>query len=170
MNQEQQKHYEKCLALGTSPALAEMFATGRGPRIGMTDSIFWSGRWEEDSAALRHKRAAAKKAGVSTTGKFYMNQLADYPGDPKAWVSDRHDAQKICEERGWGAQGAVKAKATPEGMGQGAEIPGVTDGVADHIVEEEVQTAALGQPFSVKEKQDLREKIREKRKPSWARK
>lgn len=135
MTPEQKVHYERCLAEGTSPKLAEMFALGIPP-MSNSDREYLEGRcngnqfesqpWVGD---LYRRRAA--DAGVSTTGMVYEPQLADYPGDPSAWVSGRGDVQRVCEERGWGCRGAVTTKRREE-------APGPEIDVADDIVEETV--------------------------------
>lgn len=55
--------------------------------------------------------AAAEAAGVSTTGKEYISQLAKFPCDPEAWVSDASDVKRICEKNNWGCEGMVNVKA-----------------------------------------------------------
>lgn len=37
--------------------------------------------------------------GGSTTGKVYLSSLAEYPGDPRAWVSGKDDVKRVCKER-----------------------------------------------------------------------
>lgn len=41
-----------------------------------------------------------KAKGESTSGKFYVSQLADHPGDHRAWVSDRDELKRKIEARG----------------------------------------------------------------------
>ncbi len=47
-------------------------------------------------------RAAAAKAGQSLNGRFYLSQVARFPGDPEAWVSDKWEARRLAERRGAG--------------------------------------------------------------------
>ena len=160
-----QAHYERCIREGTSPALAEMFALASPPGS-QTDREFLrateNGRqfaktpWIGDAYA-----AKAKKAGVNTTGKVYKSSLARFPGDPRAWVGGRGDVQKVCEQEGWGCDGAVKVKMQePEPAGEVA--------IADDIVERRVaQEIPKGERVGAKERRTIKEKMRNKLKPSW---
>ena len=56
-------------------------------------------------------REQAIKQGISMTGKRYMHSLADYPGDPTAWVSDTHDVKRILKEKNLNSTGVVTNKA-----------------------------------------------------------
>src|SRR5271154_7062156 len=105
MTPAQQAHYDRCIAEGTSPVLAEMFALGQPP-MSNTDREFLAGtengrQFEGQEEVGDYYRQEATKAGVNTTGKVYKNGLARFPGDPEAWVSGRGDVQRVIEERGW---------------------------------------------------------------------
>lgn len=111
-------HYWDCRKKGTSKRLAEMFATGDTPRLN-TDVEFLKGHAngnQFEGGPLANKmgdfyRSVAESEGQSTKGKVYLSGLAAYAGDPRAWVSDRHEAQKVLEERGWHSDGLVDVKA-----------------------------------------------------------
>ncbi len=111
-----QAAYEESREAGESHNIALMCACRQGPGLS-TDTTFTRGfasqPFDGPVNPFVHKRyaAMARKAGVSISGKRYMSGLARYPGDPKAWVSDRSDIKKLCERRGWGCEGAVKVKA-----------------------------------------------------------
>ena len=45
--------------------------------------------------------APAIAAGVHIEGRRYFSELAEYPGDPQAWVADRDEAKQLVESRGW---------------------------------------------------------------------
>jgi hypothetical protein len=115
---EQQDAYDEMRRNGESHKLAEMLALQRTPGA-VTDSTFLAGHVngnqfaDDPNAGARYKREA-EAAGVSTTGKVYLSQLAKYPGDPKAWVSSRGDVARVCKERGWACSGAVKVKSADE--------------------------------------------------------
>lgn len=74
----------------------------------------------------------AEAAGVDITGKVYYGTLAEYPGDPRAWITGRGDAQRLCEERGWGCEGAVNVKMR-EPANPPAEVAVAEDIVRDHV-------------------------------------
>ncbi len=144
MTAEQQKHYDHCIAQGTSATLAEMFALQRGPTLN-TDSTFLAG--EE-------------------TGYKYIHQLADYPGDPKARVSGRGDIQRICEERGFGCSGAVNVKGSDKGRSPAKEI-----GMAPDLVEQYTDRAIAADPgLAEKPREEVKEKVVKRHRPHWAKK
>ena len=116
MTPEQKRHYEKCLAEGTSPVLAEMFALALPPGCN-TDAVFLNDNRHEEQfkdGRVRAFRDRAEKQGVSTNGKVYTGSLARFPGDPMAWVDGRGDVAKICRQRGWNCEGTVAVKGDPE--------------------------------------------------------
>ena len=117
---------------GESHMLAEMFALSQPPQI-RTDNTFMEGHCNgnqfEDKPWLGDWYAAqAKEAGVDITGAVYLSGMARFPGDPEAWVRGRGDVQRLCEERGWGCQGAVQVKRND------FEPPAPDVDVADDIV------------------------------------
>lgn len=115
MTPAQREHYELCLAKGTSPTLAEMFALG-APPMSNTDREFLEGRggcydqFRGQTEVGDYYARLARESGVDTTGRVYLSGLAAYPGDPRAWVSGRGDVKRVCEERGWSAEGSVNVK------------------------------------------------------------
>jgi putative FmdB family regulatory protein len=60
----------------------------------------------------------ARAAGINPTGKTYDYQLANYPGDPRAWIGSDSDLRQVLEERGWGSKGKVKVGAKHDGPGE----------------------------------------------------
>ena len=92
----------------------DMVAHRKGPFL-MTDSVYCEGRcngnqFEATPWVGDHHLAVAKSEGVDITGKVYEPQMAEYPGDPKAWVTGRGDIQRYCEEVGANCYGAVQAR------------------------------------------------------------
>lgn len=158
-----QEHYERCIAAGTSPKLAEMFATGQTPGV-MTDSVFLEGTGEQFAKTPYlgdHYKKVAESYGQNVKGKVYKSGLARFPGDPLAWVNGRGDVQRICEARGMDCDGAVKVRANERKPVEGVDI-------ADDIVEARVEKMVEASPEPLKEsRQELREKVREKIKPLW---
>jgi hypothetical protein len=163
-----QAHYEHCRLEGCTHRLAEMFAWQQPPSV-MSDSVFMEGRCNgnqfEDAPWIGNiYQAEAKAAGVDTKGAHYLHGLAAYPGDPKAWVRSRGDVQRVCEERGWGCQGAVNVK--PRAHDPKADTP-----VAADIVEAEVMAAVERDPeLARKPAGELAHEATEKLRPAWTRK
>lgn len=109
-------HYLECRLKGTPHGLAEMFALAQPPQS-QTDVEFLRGSDQQFSQGpLAEKmgnyyKQVAEEGGQCTKGKVYKSGLALYPGDPRAWVSDRHEVQKVVEERNWGCRGSVENKS-----------------------------------------------------------
>lgn len=150
----------------------EMVESGTPPQIAGTDSIFNEGRVNgnqfEDAPWLGDMfRQEAAQAGVDVKGKTYLHGLARYPGDPEAWVADRHDVQTVVEQRGWGSKGAVKVKAQ-EPISAPSETAIAADIVDDKVLEVlEAVPAADRRGINT---EDLREQVTNKLKPHWAKK
>jgi hypothetical protein len=143
---------------------AEMLAAGAPPLL-RSDNTYLAiadnangKQFEGQPAVGDYYRKKAERAGVSTTGKTYLSALAAFPGDPRAWVSDRGDIKKVCEERGWGCDGAVKVK--------GRQFEHKPVGLAEDIVKAEVEKALEKEPGA--KPAEVREKVVRRRKPHWA--
>lgn len=154
---------------GESHNIAELLATQRVPHL-TTDASFLQGHCNGSQFAVNpilgdRYRDDAKAKGVDTTGKVYMHALADFPGDPRAWVSGRGDVQKVCEERGWGCSGAVNVKRRFET--RKAEAAPVADDIVARHVEEEIQ--AHPEPQAL-DREEVTEKVRKKLTPKWGKK
>lgn len=165
MTKSQRAHYNLCISQGTCHALAEMFALGQPPQSN-TDREFLMGtengrQFEHSPEMGDHHAALAREAGVDITGKVYKAGLAEYPGDPRAWVSGRGDVLRILNERGWGCEGAVNVPVTNIAEPTGG-------GLSPDLVEAEVQDIleTVPDPAFV-DVQDLREQVIERRKPYW---
>jgi hypothetical protein len=127
-----QAHYDRCRRAGTPHALALLFALG-SPPMSSTDREFLEGRengrqFEKTPGLGDYYAGVARARGVDPKGKVYLSGLAAYPGDPRAWVSGRGDAQRVCEDRGWSCRGSVNVK------GRRAPPPEGKYRVADDIV------------------------------------
>lgn len=174
-NPEIQARYEECLENGCTDKLAEALAFREGPALrtdvslleGHSNGNQFAGSKERERQGNFYRKVA-KRAGVCVQGKVYLSALANYPGDPKAWVSDRHDVERVLEENDMQAVGVVNRQArTPE---REPRKPALAGGVAPDIIDREVAAALAENPEiapTPKEKVDLREKIIEKRKPHW---
>jgi hypothetical protein len=97
-------HYIRCRNNGCARRLAACLALRSFPSI-KTDAIFNEGRFSgsdqfaDTPAQGAWLRSQAEAAGVSTAGKYYLSGLADFPGDPTAWVSDRGDVLRVAREK-----------------------------------------------------------------------
>lgn len=136
----------------------------------VTDSTFMKGwysgdQFEKDPVMGQAYRAKAAAAGVSTQGKHYLHQLAESAGDPRAWIEGRGDIQKICEERGYSCDGAVKVRGPDHGP---YEDPGtfVADDIVDNYVADQVE-AQEGFVPTPTQLQDMRESARHKLTPNY---
>ena len=144
----------------------DMVEAGQGPGL-MTDSVFLEGRcngnqFEKTPAQGDYLRGVAEAAGQSTKGKVYLGGLANYPGDPEAWVDGRGDVQRVAEQRGYNVAGAVTVQAAGRNEPAPA-VPLAPDLLADGVQEEAARTGQDVTP-------DLVEKVRQQRTPHWAKK
>jgi hypothetical protein len=160
-----QAHYDECRRQGTSHNLALMFAEAQPP-MSSTDREFMRGtengrQFQGNQRAGNEYRRVAESMGQNTKGKKYLSSLAEFPGDPKAWVDSRADVQKVCEERGWGCTGAVNVKHRTD------TAPPAPIAVGEDIVQAEVQREVA--EGSKEKPKELREKVIAKRKPHWVR-
>lgn len=139
-----QARYEAMIADGQSPRMAEMLALGAFPGV-RTDSTFNKGRcngnqFEKTPWLGDEYRRVAEAHGVNVTGKTYLSQLAEFPGDPRAWVSSRGEVEALCLERGYSCDGAVSVKSEPRHCGDDGGpyrvAPDLIDREVDEILEE----------------------------------
>lgn len=159
---EIQAHYEHCRSQGTSHMLAEMFAFSQPPGSD-TDTDFMRG--SENGRQFQGKpeigneyRRVAESLGGQTKGKKYLSSLAEFPGDPRAWVDSKGEIRKVCEERGWGCNGRVNVKVRND------VAPPEHVAIGEDILREEVarEVEAGTRP------REAKEKVLSKRKPHWA--
>lgn len=118
-----QEIYNEAIANGVTPMMADMLASRQGPGL-KTDTTIWGGagtldsQFKNNQPHLKLITEAAKKAGYTPNPNYvYQPALAEFLGDPKAFVppsEGNSHVRKVCEERGWGCEGAVKIK-TPQG-------------------------------------------------------
>lgn len=154
---------------GCGPRLREMLDSRRPP-MSNTDREFLAGNcngsqfqgqpWVGDM----YKREAVA-AGVDITGKVYKSSLADFPGDPTAWVSDRHDVQRICEEKGIACRGAVNYRP-PDPISAPVDAPLANDIIGDKVFE-----ILDGLPEADRQHvdiADLAEQVKEALSPHWS--
>lgn len=104
---------------GQSHNMAIMLATRSFPGV-KSDAIFNEKRcngnqFEATPAQGDWLRKQAEARGVSTTGKTYLSGLASFPGDPTAWVADRHDVVAVAKAKGLSVDGYVTHHESPRG-------------------------------------------------------
>lgn len=133
-NKTIQARYEAMRAAGESHNISDMLAHNAFCGV-KSDAIFNEGRFSGDSGKIGQEQLWLKKqaedAGVSTTGKFYLKGLANFPGDPTAWVDSRSDVLRVAREKNMTVHGYVEHK--------GYETDGGEDKViADELIEAEV--------------------------------
>lgn len=121
-----QAHYEMMRANGESHNFAEMCAVRCAPKMkgserALMEGVLLSNNLKDKLPAQRESVVKnARKAGINTTGKIYLSELAreGYGSgrDPLAWVSGKDDVIAACKARGVGsARFGVKAPLyTPE--------------------------------------------------------
>lgn len=151
--------------------MCDMFAARQAPGC-MTDSVFLKGhcngsQFEKMPHYGDQYAKIAEKAGQSVKGKVYVGGIANRPGDPRAWVSSRAEIRKVLEERGWSSEGYVNYKPAVQ------RDPAPDVDLAPDIVASEVEQIVSAQPELARSRKgvaDLAEKVRNKRKPHWAKK
>ena len=149
-----QARYENMRIDGQSHRMAEMLATRTFPGV-KTDAVFNEGKFSGDAGRVGAEevwlREQAEAAGVSTAGKWYCKGVADFPGDPKAWIDSRGDVERIARERNLTVRGYVQH--------QGHEVEPMPDvDLADDIIENEVGDILESNPFANAD--EVREQVR----------
>jgi hypothetical protein len=161
-----QASYVEMREAGEPHNAAEMFALRAAPAL-MTDAVFLEGhhsgnQFSRTPAVGEYYKRTAEAQGQTTEGKVYLSQLAAYPGDPKAWVSGRGDAERVLKERGWGSEGAVTAKVT--NTAQADQKYKVSEDLVKAGVAKELEGVnALDADVPA-----LTEQVREKMSPNWS--
>lgn len=146
------------------PKFDQMIISRQPPGTSGTDRAFLqatdNGRqFQSNTEAGRYyKREALKRGKKISRGHVYKATLARYPGDPRAWVSDLGEAKKVIEQR-------ELEETKKEAAGPPPEID-----VADRIVNEQTALALAGQTVTGREYKDMREKVKNRLRPSWKKK
>jgi hypothetical protein len=122
-NQNVQSLFERLVRDGVPQTLAEMFALRQPPGTGGTDRAFLQGTGsggdlDRTLEPIRKRRMARYK---QLTGRKmpdnarYFTQLARFPGDPQAVVSDRGEMKRRLEQGGHGCEdfGIKRAESPP---------------------------------------------------------
>lgn len=119
---------------GNSPTAALMFASRRAPGVRNSDRNFNESarrRMYGMSEKCREGIAeVARRAGISTQGKFYVGGLGKYT-DPHAWVSDTSDIMAIAKAKRLNVSGALNYTGSPDGPPPPKHVPLAPDVAAD---------------------------------------
>lgn len=156
-----QSAYEEMRRAGQSHNIAEMLALRRLPAC-KTDREFLAGhcngsQFAKDAVLGNRYKEVAEQRGADVTGKVYLSGLAAFPGDPRAWVADRSDAEKVIRERGWSSEGLINVKGQTEGK-PSEPIP-LADDLAEHYADKEI----IAEPkLALKPRQEVKEMVTEK--------
>lgn len=163
----QRPTYQELIDNGCSHNMAEILSSGQIPNV-RTDVTFLKGL-KNEFVSKDHEilvRRLAKKEGVDTNGKVYLSQLAERPGDPKAWVSSRHDVMKVCEERNWALTGMAGSRKIDSRDDDYVETPNIP--IAEDLVDRHTRAFIHDHPEAAKEdKSKVREMVKEAITPSW---
>jgi len=149
--------------------LADMLESGIAP-YGVTDATFMAGKHDQfanqQAQGDRYAERAREHGMTSVKGKRYMSQLARFPGDPEAWVRGRGDVQRVCEQRGWGCEGAVKVAPVEK---EKAPATAIADDILESRANREIaETVAVTGAPPKEKKQTIKERIKERIKPHWS--
>lgn len=110
---ETQHRYYDMISMGQNPRFALMAACQQAPDTRHTNRTFNVERHQvmnEMKPKMRDEYLnQAKRAGISTQGKYYVGALGR-PTDPAAWVSTVDDAKSVCKKKNLTAQGIVEHK------------------------------------------------------------
>lgn len=106
---EVQDRFWKMIEGGEKAQAALMFATCRAPGVKGGDRVFneQARRRMQTEPQMDKILDVARKAGISTQGKYYCGGLGRYD-DPAAWVSTTDDVMAVAKKRGYIVNGAVK--------------------------------------------------------------
>ena len=168
---EVREHYAKMIADGQSPRFAEMCSLQAAPAVHGTNDSWMKGRrdgnWMDALPTKQAKwmQAETKKAGISTSGKYYCGGIADSRAhlDPEAWVSDKDDVLRVAKNRRLEVRGQINYEP-PEGVAP----PKRVEGMNPRLVKEMAKREMAAEPGLTR--QAAEQRIREKHTPHWHKK
>ena len=164
-----QIEYEEIRRAGQSHKCAEMFALQQGPALD-TDTTFTSGKgtlrdqFDGDEQGLQAVVTAAQRRGYTPNATdTYEPQLADFVGDPRAFVpyatGGKAHVAAVCKEKDLACHGKVEVKR--ERKPPPKEIP-----LAEDLVEQNARRAIEKNPdLAHGNMAELREEMIEKHGP-----
>jgi hypothetical protein len=152
--------YAKLMSAGYGHKWAEMCALQTPPGTQGSDRTYMEGRLNNqqlDRMPKDHAQrivAAARKAGINPSGKYYAAGLADKRGaaDPMAWVDSTADVRRVAQVRNLTVEGAVNHRGTP--------VPPKRKALSDRLVNE-LMTKERAAGSQLKDG-ELREKVIDK--------
>lgn len=116
----------ECVANGTSPRMAEVFAMQQAPGIGITDTVYIADQNRHGRSILERmnnnttavevlRRNLAKRGYKLQSDDHYIETVARFPGDPMAIVNHKQtlgDLKRRIASEGKGVRdGAINIKA-----------------------------------------------------------
>ena len=162
------KRFKRMIADGQTPMFAEMCALQSPPGTKGSDRALMQGRmdgsWLNGLPKPQADRiiSQAKRAGIDTSGKFYMSGLADKRGhtDPEAWIDSVADIKRVAEKRNYEVNGIVTCAAREVAPPPQKDI---SDSIlADHVREEKKLRPGV-------KTRDIVESVKDKIVPYWKR-
>jgi hypothetical protein len=166
---EVREHFRSMIANGMTERFAIMCALQQPPGTRGTDRAFMEGRYgnewmkNQPQALTQRMLSDAKKAGISTSGKFYMGGIADARGhcDPEAWVDSTADVLRVAQKRDLEVHGIVEyvppAKAPQKEVDINPRI------LREHVRKELKENPQLSRG-------EATEKVKDRIVPHWKRK
>jgi hypothetical protein len=131
---------EEFAAAGDDARFSAMLAARRGPAL-RTDTAhlgkLHDRSFGENDPTARLYLNAARAAGVNPKGKYYCPSLAEYSGDPEAWIETKGDAIRVAKKKGMRLRISGEVVYDPPQTSDPVD-PGAPYEVADDIVHEAV--------------------------------
>lgn len=173
-NSDKQARYEKLMRIsrGNHRYAMRMISGDLFPVPGTcTDREFFAGRgtlgdqFEGDDQTLEHITSVAQRNGYKPgANDVYTPALADYPGDPAAFVppdGGRGHIRRVCESRGEGCRGLVNVKPV-----QYDPTPDTGPPIAEDLIQNGVNDAIREDPSLAAKRQEVRENFIERHAPT----
>lgn len=160
---------DKAFERQSDARLRDMLRSQSAPRC-MTDREFFQGigtldkQFADDEEGLREVVRIARSHGYNPGAHdVYMDNLAQFPGDPEAFVTPsggRGQIKRVCEKRGVSCHGAVEVKAVAPTRDH-VKSPKCL--LADDIVDDEIKRRVKKDPsLAKKSRAELREQVIDK--------
>lgn len=158
------EEYDRLVASGTSPRAAAMYALQQPAGTRNTDRAFCQGAQRQMESMTPINRQAiqkiAKRAGISTDGKFYKGSLGRYD-DRAAWVTSADDVLAVCKAKNLDMEGVIKHTAVHKELPPPPDVPLAEDLVCEFARDYVTNDPALAERCrkSKRARLELREQI-----------